>query len=556
MLSNAFDVFTPSHQNQNQSAGAGAQLPGSGNRVSINGNTAHGPNKSKSSAVFSSASSSSAGRHTMPRVVRPSVLLRQPSSSLLAQQQSADDAALALTVDTPPHSPTEAGGGRRGNGGGGGGGGGGGWLLSSSRNEQAGVEETRDSRQNRKANEDAFPRSSSAAPMSHAASTSSQQQQHGQQHQQQQQQQQQTHRTSTYTGQGRHVHAESFSPLAAVAAVSPGEINAHQNELAAHAALALSIASVAGAYTRGQLVPNIRDAAQLELEGGIERVYTRRRSDSIAGIAQLETERIEPPPTAESAAFGDVTCSICTQHAAAASAAEGTVAPTNCAWADALARSTTIPIAQLRAELRALSWDTPLPTAHRADVWLAHTIGVDAAVHAHWERYYGGLCASAAATVATSPLHAAASPRRSPASSPSPSPPPPPAVAAAAAAFSPSSSSGFGRSRAKFSAIAFGELLKDVQRTLPNFALFADPRGLHVLQRLLTAFSLHRPIAGYCQSLNFVAALISLVFQNRPEHLAFAVLCHVLEARLSYYTKSMIGKSRQLAAQCIRLPSP
>jgi len=189
-----------------------------------------------------------------------------------------------------------------------------------------------------------------------------------------------------------------------------------------------------------------------------------------------------------------------------------------CAWADALAldKSTETARAARLTRLRELSWSTPLSSTHRASVWLSLTIGDDPQLHAHWERYYTCVLSSAAATA---------------------SPTSPPLTAAGAVGGGPS------RSRAKFSSVAFSDLLKDVERTLPTFDFFSDARGrgVHVLQRLLTAFSLHRPLIGYCQSLNFVAALIALVCQGAAEHLAFALLCHVLEARLAYYGRSMIG---------------
>ena len=91
--------------------------------------------------------------------------------------------------------------------------------------------------------------------------------------------------------------------------------------------------------------------------------------------------------------------------------------------------------------------------------------------------------------------------------------------------------------------IAFREVLKDVERTFPSTSLFSQTSGpgQQALQRVLLAFSVHRSIIGYCQSLSFLAALVLMVFHSLPEHLAFAVTCHVLESRLAYYSKSMLG---------------
>ena len=46
---------------------------------------------------------------------------------------------------------------------------------------------------------------------------------------------------------------------------------------------------------------------------------------------------------------------------------------------------------------------------------------------------------------------------------------------------------------------------KDLDRTFPGHAFFESKAGVASLQRLLSAFSVHNPDIGYCQSLNFVA---------------------------------------------------
>ena len=390
---------------------------------------------------------------------RPAALLRA-SSRRLHHAEEADAAAAAL-------SPGDPGSTRRSS-----------WLLDSTRHED--TEWTTEEGdggdgQQDDAQEDAFPSGSPSSSASAAA-----------------------------------------SPLESVTsppppAASPSEVEALQNEMAARAASALQIASVAAAYSRGDCIPVIRDTAA----HGRQRSVTMAPGLDSPASGSSQTG-LHDGPCVESLLFGETQCADCNADPAA-----------GCAWAQVLAQSNSIPVAQLRSELRALCWET-LPAAHRAAVWLVHTVGTDPAVLAHWETYYSGLLASAAATVATSPIagrrvlggHPTGSSYSSPHSSPS----------------SPS-----GRSRAKFTAIAFGELLKDVERTLPNFAFFSDPLGLGVLQRLLTAFSLHRPLIGYCQSLNFFAAMISLTFQSHSEAHAFAVLASMLESRLAYYTKSMLG---------------
>jgi hypothetical protein len=70
-------------------------------------------------------------------------------------------------------------------------------------------------------------------------------------------------------------------------------------------------------------------------------------------------------------------------------------------------------------------------------------------------------------------------------------------------------------------AAAAAALAKDVDRTFPGHAFFAEPAGLACLTRVLSAFAVHNPAIGYCQSLNFLAGFLLVVL---PEEHAFWVL--------------------------------
>ena len=54
------------------------------------------------------------------------------------------------------------------------------------------------------------------------------------------------------------------------------------------------------------------------------------------------------------------------------------------------------------------------------------------------------------------------------------------------------------------------EIDKDVRRTFPGHRLFQTEPAIKALRRVLVAHSLHNPRVGYCQSLNFVCAILLL----------------------------------------------
>ncbi|GLE02639.1 hypothetical protein PINS_up011480 [Pythium insidiosum] len=102
-----------------------------------------------------------------------------------------------------------------------------------------------------------------------------------------------------------------------------------------------------------------------------------------------------------------------------------------------------------------------------------------------------------------------------------------------------------------------GDIDKDIGRTYPEHAFFQSAQGKQELRNVLTAYSLHNPQIGYCQSMNFLAGIMVL-FMLEEE--AFWLLCASLEPEHAYlpadnYAQSMVGTQtdqlvfRRLVAQ-------
>jgi len=86
------------------------------------------------------------------------------------------------------------------------------------------------------------------------------------------------------------------------------------------------------------------------------------------------------------------------------------------------------------------------------------------------------------------------------------------------------------------------QIQRDLERTPPELLVAGDPRKLETMtlpdgrslatarcraaERILLAYSRHRPTVGYCQGLNFVAATL---LRNLDEQSAFVVFCGLLE---------------------------
>ncbi|XP_022743355.1 TBC1 domain family member 8B-like isoform X2 [Durio zibethinus] len=82
-----------------------------------------------------------------------------------------------------------------------------------------------------------------------------------------------------------------------------------------------------------------------------------------------------------------------------------------------------------------------------------------------------------------------------------------------------------------------GQIEKDLPRTFPGHPALDDD-GRNALRRLLTAYARHNPSVGYCQAMNFFAALLLLLM---PEENAFWTLMGIIDDYFDgYYSEEMI----------------
>ncbi|XP_022745809.1 ecotropic viral integration site 5 protein homolog [Durio zibethinus] len=82
-----------------------------------------------------------------------------------------------------------------------------------------------------------------------------------------------------------------------------------------------------------------------------------------------------------------------------------------------------------------------------------------------------------------------------------------------------------------------GQIEKDLPRTFPGHPALDDD-GRKALRRLLTAYARHNPSVGYCQAMNFFAALLLLLM---PEENAFWALMGIIDDYFDgYYSEEMV----------------
>eukprot|EP00242_Pyramimonas_sp_CCMP2087_P015680 CAMPEP_0198203992 /NCGR_PEP_ID=MMETSP1445-20131203/7337_1 /TAXON_ID=36898 /ORGANISM="Pyramimonas sp., Strain CCMP2087" /LENGTH=521 /DNA_ID=CAMNT_0043875625 /DNA_START=375 /DNA_END=1937 /DNA_ORIENTATION=+ len=81
----------------------------------------------------------------------------------------------------------------------------------------------------------------------------------------------------------------------------------------------------------------------------------------------------------------------------------------------------------------------------------------------------------------------------------------------------------------------------DLPRTFPGNIHTCSEEGMAKLRRVLVAFAFHNPTIGYCQSLNYIAALLILVVND--EEKAFWVLVVLIEDILyrNTYSQDLMG---------------
>ena len=101
------------------------------------------------------------------------------------------------------------------------------------------------------------------------------------------------------------------------------------------------------------------------------------------------------------------------------------------------------------------------------------------------------------------------------------------------------------------------DIEKDLHRTFPNNSNFLEEEGINSLRRLLHAYSVRNPEVGYCQSMNFLAALLLL---NMEEDRAFWTLAAIIEDLLpsEFYTKNMVGSraEQRVLLSCLKWKLP
>ena len=69
---------------------------------------------------------------------------------------------------------------------------------------------------------------------------------------------------------------------------------------------------------------------------------------------------------------------------------------------------------------------------------------------------------------------------------------------------------------------------QDLPRTFPANAWVSSPEGQTSLRHVLLAFSVHKPDVGYCQSMNYVAAMLLLCLDLSEER-AFWVMVALID---------------------------
>merc|ERR1712061_443713 len=81
--------------------------------------------------------------------------------------------------------------------------------------------------------------------------------------------------------------------------------------------------------------------------------------------------------------------------------------------------------------------------------------------------------------------------------------------------------------------------IADVARTFPNCSAFQNIGGPDQLRRVLRALALSDTELGYCQSLNFIAAIFIIVLHD--EHRALVAVQHLLTklGTRGWYTDGM-----------------
>ncbi|ORX88863.1 TBC-domain-containing protein, partial [Basidiobolus meristosporus CBS 931.73] len=103
--------------------------------------------------------------------------------------------------------------------------------------------------------------------------------------------------------------------------------------------------------------------------------------------------------------------------------------------------------------------------------------------------------------------------------------------------------------------ISTGEIEKDLNRSLPEYAAYQTAEGIDTLRRVLTAYSWKNPALGYCQAMNIVASAILIHMSEEQAFWTISILCERFLP--GYYSTSMYGALldqsifEHLVEQCI-----
>jgi len=85
------------------------------------------------------------------------------------------------------------------------------------------------------------------------------------------------------------------------------------------------------------------------------------------------------------------------------------------------------------------------------------------------------------------------------------------------------------------------DIRQDLGRTFPDHNWFCqDPKAQESLHRILGAFAMSHPTIGYCQSINFLAGFLLIIFDHK-ELPAYAVLSFMIDNILEgYHSRSLV----------------
>jgi len=93
--------------------------------------------------------------------------------------------------------------------------------------------------------------------------------------------------------------------------------------------------------------------------------------------------------------------------------------------------------------------------------------------------------------------------------------------------------------RAECDATVSKQIKRDVGRTFPDHPYFNEEAGQQQLEQFLTAYSLYNTTIGYCQSMNFVAAMLLIMMPEEDAFWTLAAICE--DILIDYYIPSMEG---------------